>query len=122
MEIIKKILIPRNWNCICSYNIWIWCTYLVSCWNINDVTDLLLELLSSDTYFEKIFGRECFLSCLPFHVTPNLQVCLGGNFTGKRLCWNLFLIKLKESKTPKLMFSREISQIFQNTFYAEHLY
>ena len=85
-------------------------------------TDLLLELLSSDIYFEKTFGRESFLSCLPFHVTPNLQACLGENFTEKHLRWSLFLIKLKESKTPKQVFPWEITQIFQNTFYVEHLY
>ena len=34
------------------------------------------------------------------------------NFTGKRLCWSPFFLK----KTPTQEFSREICEIFKNTF------
>ena len=37
-----------------------------------------------------------------------------ANFTGKQLCWNLFLIKLQ-------VFSCEISENFKNNFFREHV-
>ena len=44
------------------------------------------------------------------------------------MCWSLFLIKLQAirltalfKETPTQMFSCEISQIFKNTFFTEHL-
>ena len=40
-------------------------------------------------------------------------------FTGKHLCWSLFLIREKE--TPTLVFSWEYCEIFKNTYFEEHL-
>ena len=47
-----------------------------------------------------------------------------ANFTGKRLRWNFFLIKVKSralkfylKKTPAQVFSYEIFEIFKNTFF-----
>ena len=37
-----------------------------------------------------------------------------ANFTGKQLCWDLFLIKLQ-------VFSCEIFENFKNTFFREHV-
>ena len=47
------------------------------------------------------------------------------NFTGKHLCWSLFLIKLQAfrlyySKTPTQVFSCKISKIFKNTFFSQN--
>ena len=39
-----------------------------------------------------------------------------GNFTGKYLCWNFFLIKLQLQ-----VLSYEICEIFKNTYFEEHL-
>ena len=40
-------------------------------------------------------------------------------FTGKHLCWSLFLIKLQAFKkeTPAQVFSCEYCEIFKNTFF-----
>ena len=47
-----------------------------------------------------------------------------ANFTGKYLCWSLFLknlqadgLKLYQKKTPTRMFSCEVCKIFKNTFF-----
>ena len=44
-----------------------------------------------------------------------------ANFTEKPLCWSLFLIKLQHFKSPKetptQVFSYEICEIFNNTFF-----
>ena len=49
-------------------------------------------------------------------------------FTGKHRCWSLFLInKVKETlqsyekETPTQVFSREICEVFKNTYFEEHL-
>ena len=54
-----------------------------------------------------------------------------ANFTGKHLCWSLFLIKLQAFRCIPVkfacvflltqVFSCEICQIFQNTYFEEHL-
>ena len=47
-----------------------------------------------------------------------------ANFTGKHLCWSLFLIKFLTNfikDTPTQVFSCEIWKIFQNSFSTEHL-
>ena len=51
-----------------------------------------------------------------------------ANFTGKHLCWNLFLIKLQALSpvtllkgTPAHVFSCEICEMFKNIFFIEHL-
>ena len=51
-----------------------------------------------------------------------------GNFTGKHLCWNLFLIELHVldlqlywKGTPPQMSFCEITEIFKNTYFDEHL-
>ena len=49
-------------------------------------------------------------------------------FTGKHLCWSLFLIKLQVlrpvthlKETPTPVFSCKCSKIFKNTQFEEHL-
>ena len=44
-------------------------------------------------------------------------------FTGKNLCWGLFLIKLQlyQNQTPAQVFSCEYCKIFKNTYFEEHL-
>ena len=44
-------------------------------------------------------------------------------FTGKHLCWSLFLIKLQlyEKETLTQLFSSEYCKIFQNIYFEEHL-
>ena len=45
-----------------------------------------------------------------------------AKFTGKHLCWSLFLIKLQQIKSATLlMFSCEICEIFKNTYFGKHL-
>ena len=51
-----------------------------------------------------------------------------ANFTGKNLCWSLFLMKLEIwgpvtlwKKTPTLVFSCEIFKLFKNIYFEEHL-
>ena len=44
-----------------------------------------------------------------------------ANLTEKHLCWSLFLIKMEAWETPAQMFSCEISKIFKNTYFEEHL-
>ena len=41
-------------------------------------------------------------------------------FTGKHLCWNLFLIKLQDWKY-NTVFSYEYCKIFENSFFMDHL-
>ena len=41
-----------------------------------------------------------------------------ANFTGKHLCWSLFLIKLQAHRQ---VFSCEICEICKNIFFKEHL-
>ena len=45
------------------------------------------------------------------------------NFTGKPLCWSLFLINFQAFRraTPAQVFSCEICEIFKNTYFKEHL-
>ena len=46
------------------------------------------------------------------------------NFTGKYLCWGLFLIKacnFLKKETPTQGLSCEIYEIFENTYFEEHL-
>ena len=47
----------------------------------------------------------------------------SANFTGKHLCWSLFLIKFQafRSVTPAQVFSCDICEIFKNTIFTEHL-
>ena len=40
------------------------------------------------------------------------------NFTGKHLCWSLFLMKVQK-ETPTLVCSCEIYEIFKNTYFEE---
>ena len=40
-------------------------------------------------------------------------------FTGKHLCWGLFLIREKETQTQ--VPTREYCEIFKNTYFEEHL-
>ena len=48
------------------------------------------------------------------------------NFSGKHLCWSLFLIKalglqLYEKETPIQGFSCDIYESFKNAYFEEHL-
>ena len=52
-----------------------------------------------------------------------------ANFTGKNLCWSLFLIKLEFwgpatllKKTLTQVFSCEIYKLFKNNYFEEHLW
>ena len=52
-----------------------------------------------------------------------------ANFTGKNLCWSLFLIKLQVFRPATLLkrdsdtgISCEICEIFKNVFFEEHLW
>ena len=48
-------------------------------------------------------------------------------FTGKHLCWSLFLVKSQDWRlafcifTPTQVFSRECCKIFKSSFFTEHL-
>ena len=43
-------------------------------------------------------------------------------FTGKHLCWSLFLIKfIYQKESPTQMFFCEYCKIFKNTYFEEHL-
>ena len=42
-------------------------------------------------------------------------------FTGKQLCWSLFLIKLQTLRFPTQMFSCDYWETFKNCFFIEHL-
>ena len=51
-----------------------------------------------------------------------------ANFTGKHLCWILFLIQLQAVRPATVLkrdsgqvFSCEICKIFKDTFFTEHL-
>ena len=44
-----------------------------------------------------------------------------ANFTGKQLCWILFLIKLFKKETPTQGFCCEIFEMFVNSYFEEHL-
>ena len=51
------------------------------------------------------------------------------NFTGKNLCWSLFLIKFQFwgpvtllKKTPTELLSYEISKLFKSNYFEEHLW
>ena len=49
-----------------------------------------------------------------------------ANFTGKHLCWSLFLIELQVwrpywKQTPTLVFSGEICETLKNIYFTEHL-
>ena len=43
-------------------------------------------------------------------------------FTGKQLCWSLFLINLQAGEPALQVFSTEICKIFKETHFQEHLY
>ena len=52
-----------------------------------------------------------------------------ANFTGKHLCWRLFFMKLQfwrpvtlSKKTPTHVFSRDINEIFKNSYFDELLW
>ena len=64
---------------------------------------ILLWILTEKNYFQK---------------QPSGGV-LWKIFTGKHLCWSLFLIKLQE--TPTQVFSCEYCKIFKNNVLEEHL-
>ena len=66
---------------------------------------------------------------------PPLVFCKKGvlkifaSFTGKHLCWSLFLIKLHafrlqlySKKTPAQAFSSEIRNNFRNTYFKENMW
>ena len=67
---------------------------------------------------------------VPFVISTKIQTInkLHFNFTRKHLCWSLFLIKLQALKgcnfiknSPTQMFSYEYCEIFNNTYFEEHL-
>ena len=44
-----------------------------------------------------------------------------ANFTGRKLCWSLFLIKFQQIKSATLLiFCYEICESFKNTYFEEH--
>ena len=59
-------------------------------------------------YFLKIYRSSRSQMFLKIVVLENFAI-----FTGKHLCWSLFLIKL----TPTQLFSCEYWKIFKNTFF-----
>ena len=44
----------------------------------------------------------------------------SANFTGKHLCWSLFLIKLHTLRSATLL-KRDSKKIFKNAYFEEHL-
>ena len=69
------------------------------------------------------FSRSSHWRCSVKGVLKNLR-----NFTGKHLCWSLFLIKFQVFKPLILLkrdsntlFSCEICEIFRNSYFEEHL-
>ena len=65
----------------------------------------LRELERTEAGTEVVLWKKVFLKNLT-------------NFTGKDLCWSLFLMK---SQDPTQMFSCEICEIFNNIYFEEHL-
>ena len=81
-----------------------------------------------------IIAKLCIKSLLGALVTllsnpkqPLEVFCKNGvlkifeDFTGKQLCWSLFLIKLQALQALTQMFYCEICKIFENTYFEEHL-
>ena len=69
-------------------------------------------------YKQFLNHRSCHReSCVKKDVLKNF-----ANVRGKRLCWNLFLIKWQDLKLyPTEVFSCEICKIFENTYFEKHL-
>ena len=92
---------------------------------------------SNNEMFSEIF-IFLFMKCFSFPLfdeapveaaTGSVNLKNFATFTGKQLCWNLFLIKLQswrtatlvKKKTPTRVFSCEYYEIFKNTNFEKHL-
>ena len=60
-----------------------------------------------------LIGKKPFAEFFKIGVLKNYTI-----FTGKHLCWSLFLIK---KPTPTQVFSSEYCKIFKNTYFGENL-
>ena len=107
----KEVCLPCKKDCLkCKGNLFM--IYLVA--------HELSSFCEKTVKFSKMLSSDCIMWK---EVYNNFT-----NFTGKHLCWSLFLIKLlafrpgtlfKETPTP--VFSSEICKIFKNTYFEEHL-
>ena len=99
---------------------------------LENFAKLTEEHLSCILCFSKVAGSKpetvgssCCRSSVRKGIPKNL-----GNFTGRHMCWSLFLIKLQLQfsgsatllkQTPTLVFSCEIYKLLKNNFFEEHL-
>ena len=68
--------------------------------------EMLRSISEAATFLKKIFRSSHQRCSVKIGVLKNFS-----NFTGKHLCWSLFLIKLQQ------MFSCEICEIFRKTYF-----
>ena len=81
---------------------------------------------------ESLFNQVADLRACNFIQNRSLQMYFKmgvlknfANFTGKHLCWSLFLIKVLTNfikNSPTQVFSCEMWKNFKNTFSTEHLH
>ena len=75
-----------------------------------------------------VLRKAAVVSEQPF-IDPLQNMRSWIKFTGKNLCWSLFLIKLQLwepatllKKAPTQVFSCEICKLFKNNYFEEHLW
>ena len=113
-----------------------WVAAWINVWNINSfhATGHFLYLQGDQETSRGINGLRNYQICENLKKQPpRCSVKKGvpnnfANFTGKHLCWILFLIKLQaqylqlyQKKTSAQVFSCEICEIFKKTYFEEHL-
>ena len=76
----------------------------------------MLGAISEIATLLKIFFRSNHRRC-------SIKIESFANFTGKHLCWSVFLIKLQLylKETLAQMFSCKVCEIFGNTYFEKHL-
>ena len=117
--------------------------------NLNNFTKFTEKHLCQSLFFNKVAGwksknvrsshsrcfvKKVFWRRLVFHkrlfIDPLQNRCswIIHKFTGKNLCWSLFLIKLQFwepatlllKKTPAQVFPCEICKLFKNNYFGEY--
>ena len=76
------------------------------------------------TFVKSLRASSLQVSCRCSHRRCSVQKGVLKKFpntTGKLLCWSLFIIILDYKETATQVFSCEISEIFQMTYFEEHL-
>ena len=119
----------------------IWSLYFPGCFQVKSCSGEIFSSAFSAMIFLSVnftFGcgvwvilqRKVWVSKWRFVISTKIQTInkLHFNFTRKHLCWSLFLIKLQALKgcnfiknSPTQMFSYEYCEIFNNTYFEEHL-